>query len=400
MALSHSPSIITNGLVLCLDAANLKGYDKFENLLTNSNISSVNWNPNSSPVLTNNASTSPDGTINATQIAASAAAGSGIFRTISLTSGTVYTYSVFVKAVSGSNTIYFGTDIGTDTRITVNTSTGVASLNFGSPTNITSTSYPNGWYRVSFTFTASATATHSFVIYNLTANANTWLAWGAQVEIGSSVTDYYATTSTAKNRGTIWSDLSGNGNTGTLTNGVGYGNSNSGSFVFDGTNDFVSISASSSLGKSLNYTTSAWVRYSDVGYTSWMMVCDSVVYSIGGGYMMWISSDSPATGKLLASFDGSWQYGTVRIPPNTWTHITISKNNNQLSFYINGLFDVTRTYNFNSSTSSTAVDIGYSSRNAGYPVNGNISQVSIYNRALTAAEVQQNFNALRGRFGI
>ena len=198
--------------------------------------------------------------------------------------------------------------------------------------------------------------------------------------------------------GTTWTDLSGRGNTGTLTNGPTYSSANGGSLVFDGSNDYVSTSASSSLGKSINYTTSAWVKYSDVGYTSWMMICDSIDYGVGGGYMMWISSDSPATGKLLASYDGSWQYGTVRIPPNTWTHITISKNNNQLSFYINGLFDVTRTYNFNSSTSSTAVDIGYSSRNVGYPVNGNISQVSIYNRALSATEIQQNYNALKSRY--
>ena len=200
--------------------------------------------------------------------------------------------------------------------------------------------------------------------------------------------------------GTTWTDLSGNGNTGTLTNGPTYSSTNGGSLVFDGSNDYVSSPASSSLGKSINYTTSAWVKYSDVGYTSWMTIFDSVDYGVGGGYMMWLSSDSPATGKLLSSYDNGWQYGTVRIPPNIWANVCISKNNNALSFYVNGLFDVTRTYNFNGSTSSTAVDIGFSNRNPSYPFNGNIPQASIYNRALTAAEVQQNFNALRGRYGI
>lgn len=175
-------------------------YSMSENLLTNSNISSSNWTINNSAVLTNNSSTSPDGIVNASQIAAPATAGSGVFRTFSLTSATVYTYSVFVKAVSGSNTIYFGTDTTTTALVTVNTSTGVASLNSGSPTNITSVSYPNSWYRVSFTFTASATATHSFVIYNLTASANTWLAYGAQVEAGSIATDYTPTTTAAISR--------------------------------------------------------------------------------------------------------------------------------------------------------------------------------------------------------
>ena len=197
--------------------------------------------------------------------------------------------------------------------------------------------------------------------------------------------------------GTTWTDLSGNGNNGTLTNGPTYSDS---SILFDGSDDYVRLPASSTLGKSIYYTTSAWIRYEDTGYTGWMIVCDSVNYGVGGGYMMWISSDSPATGKLLASYDGSWRFSTIRIPPNTWTNVCISKNNNQVSFYVNGQFDITRTYNFNSSTSSTVVDIGRSPRNPNYRFNGNISQVSIYNRALTAQEISQNYNALRGRYGI
>lgn len=199
--------------------------------------------------------------------------------------------------------------------------------------------------------------------------------------------------------GSIWTDLSGNGNTGTLNNGPIFNNGNGGSIVFDGTNDYVNMLASASLGKSINYTTTAWVKYSNVGYTSWMIICDSVDYGNGGGYMMWLDDSSPATGKRLSSYDGSWQHGTILIPPNTWTHVVLSKADKLVSFYVNGIFDVTRTYNFNSSTSSAAVDIGGSNRN-GYPFNGNIPQVSIYNRVLTATEIQQNFNAMRGRFGI
>lgn len=198
----------------------------------------------------------------------------------------------------------------------------------------------------------------------------------------------------------LWKDLSGNGNNGTLANGAIYNTNNKGNIIFGGNDDIVSISASNSLGKSTSYTTSAWVRYTNIGHTGWMMICDSVNYGVGGGYMMWLTSDSPSNGKLLASFDGNWQYGTVRIPPNSWTNLCISKNNNQLSFYVNGLFDITRTYNFNSSTSSTSVDIGYSMRNTGYPFNGNISQVSIYNKALTSQQILDNYRATKGRFGL
>lgn len=183
-----------------MQASEFDEYSMSENLLTYSTVSSTNWFSNLSATITANSSSSPEGIKNATQIAASASAGSGVYRTFSLTSGNSYTYSLFVKAVSGNNTIYFGSDLSTLAAIQINTSTGVASSNFGSPTNIISISYPNGWYRISFTFTAGSTGTHSLVIYNLTASANTWLVYGVQVETGSVATDYTPTTTTAKTR--------------------------------------------------------------------------------------------------------------------------------------------------------------------------------------------------------
>ena len=178
-------------------ASEFDEYSMSENLVAASNFTS-GWSTNNSPTTTFNVATSPDGSINAFRIAAPAAVGSGIFDLISLTSGTVYTYSLFVKAVSGSNTFYIGNDRTSETRIQINTSTGVASSIIGSPTNITSTSYPDSWYRVSFTFTANFSGAHSFVMYNFSANANTWLVYGPQIERGSVLTDYTPTTGTAK----------------------------------------------------------------------------------------------------------------------------------------------------------------------------------------------------------
>jgi hypothetical protein len=395
MSLAHSPSIITNGLVLCLDAANLKGYDKFENLLTNSNISSVNWNPNSSPVLTNNASTSPDGTINATQIAASAAAGSGIFRTISLTSGTVYTYSVFVKAVSGSNTIYFGTDIGTDSRITVNTSTGVASLNFGSPTNITSTSYPNGWYRVSFTFTASATATHSFVIYNLTANANTWLAWGAQLERGSSASPYYPTTGTAKNRGTTLIDLTGRGNTGTLTNGPTYSGANGGSIVLDGVDDYISTGLVLPSPSTTPTTFDLLFKYNSSNTSRGLIGASNYTVS---GFSVGFIGQSQMRNTYNASglqFENNWNYDSSVISNGTFVF-----DGRNISVYRNSSFIQTFTASFDVVANGNGIQIGRNLQGGWGASQVDVYAVKIYNKALSAAEIQQNFNATRRRFGI
>ena len=68
-----------------------------------------------------------------------------------------------------------------------------------------------------------------------------------------------------------------------------------------------------------------------------------------------------------------------------------------LDIYINGVLGQSIVTNVNVTTNN--VNLGrYQS--GGRQLNGNISQVSIYNRALSAAEIQHNFNATRGRYGI
>jgi hypothetical protein len=419
MGVAYNPKIVTNGLVLALDAGNIKSYDKYENLVTYSQkFDDAIWNKNNCSVIQNDI-ISPDNTLTAARITATVNDDVIVDNYYTATyNETPLTYSIFAKA----GTYRY---IAIQSYVNVWSKTLVFDLQTGNPIepfypNDGRTwkivSYPNGWYRCIVTYPANYYYYYRFrfALTNYVGPSDGGIdttnspsvgqyiyVWGAQLEKGTTATDYYATTSSLKNRNTTNFDLSGKSNNGTLTNGPLYNNNNVGSLVFDGANDYVSLPASSSLGKSINYTTSAWVKYSDVGYTSWMIICDSVDYNVGGGYMMWLDDSAPSTGKRLASYDGSigWQYGTVRIPPNIWAHVCISKNNNALSFYVNGLFNVTITYNFNSSTSSTAVDIGGSNRN-GYPFNGNIAQVSIYNRALSAAEVQQNFNATRGRYGI
>ena len=76
--------------------------------------------------------------------------------------------------------------------------------------------------------------------------------------------------------GTTWTDLSGKGNTGTLTNGPTYSSANGGSIVFDGVDDRVS---GTSFNTGQNFTINAWIYPTLLGTTRRAIVANSYPYS-------------------------------------------------------------------------------------------------------------------------
>jgi hypothetical protein len=106
------------------------------------------------------------------------------------------------------------------------------------------------------------------------------------------------------------------------------------------------------------------------------------------------------TGRIAVTGVGTWiwESNSNVVQTNTWYNICYISSSNTL--YLNGVLLtplVTNAYTILNNTSIKVIASG-TSNSQFFP--GNIAQVSIYNRALTATEVQQNFNALRGRFGI
>ena len=190
--------------------------------------------------------------------------------------------------------------------------------------------------------------------------------------------------------GTTWTDLSGNGNTGTLTNGPTYSSANGGSLVFDGVNDRVDVL---NPGISQTFTVSAWVNCSNVASSN-------NIVSKNGPYFMRIVN-SKVRFNVLTSV-GSWlfQNGTTTLSNNIWYNFSMTYDSSFFKGYINSNLEF-NTAKTGSISTNNGLHIGYTpaaGEQAGF--NGNIAQVSIYNRALTAQEIQQNFNATRGRYGI
>jgi hypothetical protein len=194
----------------------------------------------------------------------------------------------------------------------------------------------------------------------------------------------------------IWTDLTGRGNNGTLTNGPTYNSVNGGNISFDGSNDYIDCGNSSNLSITVG-TVCAWFKKSHgSGYKG-------LVDKGRDGYGAWSlnvdEAANTATFKARIS-DGnnrsiiaSSSYGN-----DIWTYVCGIYDGTNLSIYQNGTLSNSAQYSGTIGTNSISVRVG--SANDGLYFNGNIAQVSIYNRALTAAEIQQNFNATRSRFGI
>jgi hypothetical protein len=190
--------------------------------------------------------------------------------------------------------------------------------------------------------------------------------------------------------GATWTDLSGNGNNGTLVNGVGYNSSNGGALSFDGVNDYVNLGTQSNLTGLIDISVSGWSRNSGTIITRY--------YNTTSGNGWFLSSSSFGGRENVSQYISVPSGYTPSI--GEWGYYVGTKSGNVWSIYVNGI--LANSITIGNGTTPFANNVMYV---AAYPhfssyFNINVSQVSIYNRALTPQEIQQNFNAQRGRFGI
>lgn len=214
--------------------------------------------------------------------------------------------------------------------------------------------------------------------------------------------------------GTTWTDLSGKGNNGTLVNGPTFNSGNGGSIVFDGTNDYVGGSnldnLSSTLGGSSGITISMWVKRNVVssgtsrtliGFTNTSQVHKLLInFNPTDKIIVLGRSALEASGQAVTTINSftstiSWYYVT-----GIWLY-----GSNTILCYVNGVLEATTgTVSFSQSTLLSGTSITYNrigSEGLGatlFP--GNISSTKVYNRALSDAEVLQNYNATKSRFGL
>jgi hypothetical protein len=420
MGLAHSPRIVTDGLVLCLDAANPKSYPGSNTVWTD-----ISGNGNNGAL------------INGTELVKQnsiALDGSGDFLTLTNLSATYlsndFCIESWVYVTSQANQTLFNTIPHPSFDINLNRGgSGQTALYIGNG---------SGWQTLDFRSSGTLVANQWHHIA-VTRNANVITIWHNGVNQGSTSAFMPTGFGTSAYVGTY------NGGTGENVNGKIYGYrivsgspvytanftpsprvsnisgtqmiiGQDGGFVnsaqttvvatptgntfvndqsymkFDGVDDFGTVSNNISPGTG-DFAVSVWVNKSDVVANRyiWDFGSNGGTLSTGTSVTAGFRYYNPSVGYILGP--------THDI--NTWYNITISRISNVTSFYSNGVLINSGTDNGNIGSWGTALTIGNYGGGGGYRHQGKLSNILVYkNKGLSAQEVQQNFNALRGRYGL
>jgi hypothetical protein len=206
--------------------------------------------------------------------------------------------------------------------------------------------------------------------------------------------------------GTVWNDLSGNVYSGSLVNGPTFNSSNFGSIVFDGSNDYVFRNSNINTGN--NFSVFSWINPGSINIRDGI-VGNSYSYSTRRGfYLATANNYSGFSNTFFLSIGVDIAYAIApnnSLILNKWNYVgaTVINGGQEIKLYINGIEPI--SYTTVLSSGNIVYDINEFYIGARYsgtlePFIGNISNVKIYNRALSSTEILQNYNATKSRFGL
>jgi hypothetical protein len=196
--------------------------------------------------------------------------------------------------------------------------------------------------------------------------------------------------------GLTWYDMTPNGNNGTLTNGVTYSGGTTPSMVFDGADDYVNVpyNASKISFPENNATICVWFNSSPSGDNNGCLVTQRSV----NGFQTYVYGN-----RFYADGGGvsNGVYSTTTIIPGTtyFGCAVYDKTNSLLKIYVNGNYESQYSYTGNIQD-TYPIRLGNTGTFSDGPYPGNIFAAQVYNRALSASEISQNFNTYRRRYGI
>ena len=197
--------------------------------------------------------------------------------------------------------------------------------------------------------------------------------------------------------GTAWNDLSGNTNSGSLTNGPTFSNANGGNFGFV-TDDFVIMAENSSL-NTQTPSVEVWIKTNNTNQNGFWFEKGQVntQYSLfqEGATIVWRQNLATLSSQTITTAN--------YISTSNWAQIVGTFTSGNRRTYVNGALATSDAQTGSIATNAGGMSIGvYGGFNGarGYYYNGSIASVKIYNRALSATEIAQNYNATKSRFGL
>ena len=220
-------------------------------------------------------------------------------------------------------------------------------------------------------------------------------------------------TSSYGGSGATWTDISGNGYNGTLTNGPTYSSGNGGAIVFDGVNDYVGgtglDNASTSINGASAITLSFWLKRASIGTFQAFIG----FFNSSASHKFYVGFSAANRVEMIARSANEASPGTA-ITTNTFTsttalyHVTtvITYGSNSILIYVNGVLQATTgSVAFSQSTLANGTTAGNNRIGSLGSVltnnfNGNIAQSLLYNRGLSATEILLNFNYQKNKYGL
>jgi hypothetical protein len=209
-----------------------------------------------------------------------------------------------------------------------------------------------------------------------------------------------ANTKSYPGSGTTWTDISANGRVGTLTNGPTYNSANSGSITFTAaSSNSVLLTGSTAVSQA---TFTVWLRRngSQNDYAGILFTRGGVSSSISGlSFFSTVNNLAYNWNNAVASY--SFNSG-LTVPDGVWCMAALSLTSAAATLYLcqsSGITSATNTL-AHASTTFDGLKLGWDGTASSRYMNGSIASAHLYNRALSASEIQQNFNALRGRFSV
>jgi hypothetical protein len=407
MTVSYNSNAVSDSILFSVDPGNKKSFDGRENrFLYSEEFNNAYWNKSGLSVSTNNR-IAPNGTLTAEIANATSNAGT-LNRNISFstTNQDKYTFSVYLKQGTASQTaptIFFNG--GGFVQGVINWSTMSMSVggDTGNQASGKLTILNDGWVRAEITARPSSASSNdaNCVVYAANNSTGTVFIWGAQFERSESAGEYIRTTTSTVTRPTTLLNIPHpRPNSLVLTGGVSYGGTNEGTLYFDGVNDYGTVATDLLPGNQM--TAEAW-------YKSEMPTPDNrQAWLIGkeGSYRLRFSPDGFIQ-ALIGTANNAWgSPGTFLSldigPSSSWRHLAFSYDGSNIRLYLNGELIGTTTTQITgaivSGVGTTIVGFPYSAANAYYK--GYMGPIRVYSRGLTEKEIKQNFNAQRSRFGL